>query len=297
MTLVKLHLVPMLQVIDMSEATDSFDLAVNDGLMWINDNATSFFDFTRTTLDGAFKLIDSFFALPPYWLILLVVLVAGWLLVGRIFAIGAVAGLWLCHAMGLWSETMSTLTLVLSSTFLALVIAIPAGILVGLTSGLMKVSDVILDFIQTMPAYIYLLPGIALLGYGPTTAMWATSFVAMPPAMRLAAHGIKMTPLQYRELGIAVGMKPARALFTIYIPFAVPSIMAGINQSLMIAFGMVVIAGIVGSGGLGQTVYDAVRMLQIDKAINAGIAIVVLSIVLDRFSQRLGALKTGGSHG
>jgi glycine betaine/proline transport system permease protein len=191
---------------------------------------------------------------------------------------------------------MSTLTLVLTSTFIALVVAIPAGIVVGLTTGLSRASDVVLDFIQTMPAYIYLLPGIALLGYGPTTAMWATSLVAIPPAMRLTAHGIRMTPLQFRELGQAVGMKPSEALFKIRIPFAFPSIMAGINQSLMLAFGMVVIAGIVGSGGLGETVYDAVRTLQIDKSVNAGLAIVILSIVLDRFSQRLSAFRTGGTH-
>lgn len=281
----------------MPDITDTFDVLVNDGLTWINDNATTFFDAVRQVLDGLFNLMDWLVALPPYWAVILLVLIGGWRFVGRIFAIGAAAGLWLCQAMGLWAETMSTLALVLSSTFIALIVAIPAGIIVGLTSGLAKISDVVLDFIQTMPAYIYLLPGIALLGYGPTTAMWATSLVAIPPAMRLTAHGIRMTPLQFRELAMAVGLKRRHALFKIRIPFAFPSIMAGINQSLMIAFGMVVIAGIVGSGGLGQTVYDAVRTLQIDKAINAGIAIVVLSIVLDRFSQRLGTTGTGGAHG
>jgi glycine betaine/proline transport system permease protein len=281
----------------MSDIIDTFDLTVNDGLMWINDNATTLFDVVRTLLDGFFNSLDGLFAIIPYWAFILVVLVAGWLLVGRVFAVSAAAGLWLCQAMGLWSETMSTLTLVLSSTLFALLFAIPAGIVVGLTSGVAKAADVVLDFIQTMPAYIYLLPGIALLGYGPTTAMWATSLVAIPPAMRLTAHGIKMTPNHLRELGMAVGLTPWQALLKIRIPSALPSIMAGINQSLMIAFGMVVIAGIVGSGGLGQTVYDAVRTLQIDKSINAGIAIVVLSIVLDRFSQRLGAVRVGGARG
>lgn len=281
----------------MQEIIDSFDLTVNDGLMWINDHATTAFDVVRTMLDGLFKTLDGLLALTPYWVFILLVLVAGWFLVGRIFAVAAAAGLWLCQAMGLWAETMSTLTLVLSSTFFALLIAIPAGILVGLTAGLAKTADVVLDLIQTMPAYIYLLPGIALLGYGPTTAMWATSLVAIPPAMRLTAHGIKLTPNHLRELGMAVGLTPWQALFKIRIPTALPSIMAGVNQSLMIAFGMVVIAGIVGSGGLGQTVYDAVRTLQIDKSVNAGIAIVVLSIVLDRFSQRLGSYRMGGARG
>ncbi|MNE22202.1 Glycine betaine transport system permease protein OpuAB [compost metagenome] len=241
--------------------------------------------------------MDWLFAWPPYWAVITIAFALGWLSVGRVFAIGAAFGLWLCHAMGLWAETMSTLTLVLSSTVIALVVAIPAGVFIGLTAGMTKVSDVILDFIQTMPAYIYLLPGIALLGYGPTTAMWATSLVAIPPAMRLTAHGIRMTPVHLRELGAAVGMTRAQTIFKILLPCAFPSMMAGVNQSLMMAFGMVVIAGIVGSGGLGQSVYDAVRMLQIDQSVNAGIAIVVLSIVLDRFSQRLGKLKSESSHG
>lgn len=281
----------------MLEITDSFDTVVDNALMWVNDNATAFFDFFRLALDGIFKGIDTLLAVIPYWAFILIVLVAGWFFVGRVFAVAAAAGLWLCQAMGLWAETMTTLTLVLSSTLMALLIAIPAGILVGLSAGLNRVSDVILDFIQTMPAYIYLLPGIALLGYGPATAMCATSLVAIPPAMRLTAHGIRMTPTQFRELGQAVGMKPLHALFKIRIPFAFPSILAGVNQSLMLGFGMVVIAGIVGSGGLGQTVYDAVRTLQIDQSINAGIAIVVLSIVLDRFSQRLATFRSGGAHG
>lgn len=281
----------------MFDMTNSFDAVVDNCLQWVNDNATTIFDFLGRILNGSFHLIDAVLALAPYWAFILVVLVVGFFFVGRVFAIAAAAGLWLCHTMGLWTETMTTLTLVLSSTLLALLFAIPAGIVVGFASRLSKATDVVLDFIQTMPAYIYLLPGIALLGYGPATAMCATSIVAIPPAMRLTAHGIKHTPMQFRELGAAVGMQPLHSLFKIRIPFAFPSILAGINQSLMLAFGMVVIAGIVGSGGLGQTVYDAVRTLQIDKSINAGIAIVVLSIVLDRFSQRLGKIRTGGTRG
>lgn len=281
----------------MLDISEPFDIAVDDALMWISDNATDFFDLVRAVLEGLFNGMESTLTATPYWAFIAIVLVAGWFSVGRVFAVSAAAGLWLCQSMGLWADTMATLTLVLSSTLIALVIAIPAGILVGLTAGMNKVSDVILDFIQTMPAYIYLLPGIALVGYGPATAMCATSLVAIPPAMRLTAHGIRMTPTQFRELGQAVGMKPSHALFKIRIPFALPSILAGVNQSLMLGFGMVVIAGIVGSGGLGQTVYEAVRTLQIDKSVNAGIAIVILSIVLDRFSQRLANFRSGGKHG
>jgi len=277
---------------NIGEITEWLDEQINEGYFWLTDHAADVFNSFRGILDGLFGIIDKLLALPPWWAVVLLVLVAGWFLLGRVFAIGAALGLALCQAMGLWSETMTTLTLVFSATLMALVIAIPLGVLAGLSVGLSRASDVVLDFIQTMPAYIWLLPGLALLGYGPATAMAATCLVAIPPAMRLTAHGIRMTPTAFRELAIALGMKPLQALFKIRLPFALPSILAGVNQSLMLGFGMVVIAGIVGSGGLGQTVYNAVINLQIDQSINAGIAIVVLSIVLDRFTQRL---AKGGS--
>jgi len=275
------------------ELTAAFDDVVNDALMGLDD--MTLFDLVRHGFTAVFQSGVGGLALVPWWLLAFVVLVAGWVWVGRVFAVTAALGLYLCQAMGLWSQTMETLTLVLGATLLALVIAIPAGILVGLTKGLSKVSNIVLDFIQTMPAYIYLLPGIALLGYGPATALWATSLVAIAPAMRLSAHGIHMTPQSLLELGAAMGLSPLQTLWKIRLPHAFAAIMAGINQSLMLAFGMVVIAGIVGSGGLGQAVYDAVRVLQIDKSVNAGIAIVILSIILDRFSQRL-VRRQGGGH-
>ena len=145
----------------------------------------------------------------------------------------------------------------------------------------------VLDLIQTLPPYIYLLPAIALLGFGPATALLATLIVAMPPAIRLTSLGIRRTPLQFVELGQATGMTGAQMFFKIRLPFAMPSIMAGINQSLMMAFGMVVIAGIVGSGGLGETIYGAIRTLDIAKSIDAAIAIVILTMVIDRLTQSL----------
>jgi glycine betaine/proline transport system permease protein len=274
----------------MPDISATFDDLVDRGLGWLSDNASGIFDGLAHVLDSIFSGINSALTLPPFWVIIVLAALLGWVGLGRGFALFAGAGLALCFAMNLWAETMSTLALVLSSTILALLFAIPLGIVVGLTARMSRWTDVVLDFLQTMPPYIYLVPGIALLGYGSATAMCATSIVAIPPAMRLTAHGIRMTPHQFRELGTATGMRPFEALCKIRLPFALPSILAGVNQSLMLGFGMVVIAGIAGSGGLGQSVYEAVRTLQIDKSINAGIAIVVLTIILDRLSQRLGRL-------
>jgi glycine betaine/proline transport system permease protein len=139
--------------------------------------------------------------------------------------------------------------------------------------------------IQTLPPYIYLLPAVALMGFGPQSALAATVLVAIPPALRLTAHGIRHTPLNYLELGQASGSSPAQMFFKIRLPYAMPSIMAGVNQCLMLAFGMVVIAGIVGSGGLGATIYNDIRTLDIGNSIDAAIAIVILTMIIDRLTE------------
>lgn len=279
----------------MIDITDVFDGLVDNSLGWLTDHAVGAFKSLSFALNGTFAGLNGVLMFVPWWVLVFVVAAAGLVLIGRVFAVSALFGLWLCQAMGLWPETISTLTLVLSSTLLALAVAVPVGIGLGLTTRFIRSSDVVLDFIQTMPPYIYLLPGIALLGYGPPTAMWATWIVAIPPALRLTAHGVRMTPPQFNELGMAAGMTSRQLLFKIRIPFALTSILTGINQSLMLSFGMVVVAGIAGSGGLGQAIYDAVRTLQMDRAVNAGIAIVVVTIVLDRLTQRMGQRRKGGA--
>src|SRR5262249_27955046 len=183
--------------------------------------------------------------------------------------------------------------LVVTATVLALVIGIPAGVVAGFVPAIDRVVEPILDLIQTLPPYIYLLPAIGLLGYGPATALIATVIVALPPAVRLTSLGIRMTPHQFVELGQATGMTSWQMFFKIRLPFAIPSIMAGINQTLMMAFGMVVIAGIVGSGGLGETIYKAIRTLDIAKSIDAAVAIVILTIVIDRLTQTIAGTRKG----
>jgi len=183
---------------------------------------------------------------------------------------------------------MGTLALVVTATVLALAAGIPLGIAAGFLTTLDRILQPVLDLIQTLPPYIYLLPAIALMGFGPATALIATVIVAMPPAIRLTALGMRMTPREFIELGQASGLTGWQMFSKIRLPFALPSIMAGINQSLMMAFGMVVIAGIVGSGGLGETIYGSVRTLDIATSINAAIAIVILTMVLDRLTQSAG---------
>ncbi|MBW8790709.1 MAG: ABC transporter permease subunit, partial [Rhizobium leguminosarum] len=270
---------------DSSGFTDLFDEWTDSALEWVSDNGEFLFDSIRQVLEGLYDGILWLLELPPFYLVALIVALIGWRLVNIWFGVLAGIALALCFSMGLWPETMSTLALVLTATVLALVIGIPIGIAAGFFTSLDRFMEPGLDLIQTLPPYIYLLPAIALLGYGPATALTATVIVAVPPAIRLTSLGTRMTPKEFIELGEALGMTPAKMFFKIRLPFALPSIMAGINQSLMMAFGMVVIAGIVGSGGLGETIYGAIRTLDIATSINGAIAIVVLTMVLDRITQ------------
>lgn len=272
---------------DTSDIADVFDTAVDDALIWVSDNLAFLFDGVRALFEGFYDAVLWLIQLAPWFVVALVLGLVAWRLVGRGFGVFAALGLAACWLMGLWPETTSTFALVLSATFLALVLAIPIGVLAGFLPKLDRVVEPVLDLIQTMPPYIYLLPAIALLGFGPATALAATLIVAMPPAIRLTSLGLRQTPVHFVELGQATGMTPAQMFFKIRLPFALPSIMAGINQSLMMAFGMVVIAGIVGSGGLGQSIYESIRTLDIGKSIDAAIAIVILTIVIDRITQNL----------
>ncbi|MBB2792508.1 UNVERIFIED_ORG: glycine betaine/proline transport system permease protein [Rhizobium pisi] len=278
---------------DTSVFTDLFDEWTDSALEWVSDNGEFLFDYIRQVLEGLYDGILWLLELPPFYVIAIIVALIGWRLVNVWFAALSGVALALCFSMGLWPETMSTLALVLTATVIALAIGIPIGIAAGFFTALDRFMEPGLDLIQTLPPYIYLLPAIALLGYGPATALIATVIVAVPPAVRLTSLGIRMTPKEFIELGEALGMTPAKMFFKIRLPFALPSIMAGINQSLMMAFGMVVIAGIVGSGGLGETIYGAIRTLDIATSINAAIAIVVLTMVIDRITQSAARLGTG----
>lgn len=272
-----------------------FDGAIDNALGWLADHGEPFFDAINAGLAGVYKGVLWCIAAPPFYVIALVIALIGWRAIGPRFAILSGLALLFCAFIGLWTETASTLALVLTATFLGLLVAIPLGVLAGLAPSIDRVVDPALDLVQTMPPYIYLLPAIALLGYGPATALLATFIVAVPPALRLTSLGIRMTPKEFIELGEASGVTGWQMFYKIRLPFALPSIMAGVNQSLMMAFGMVVIAGIVGSGGLGEAIYGAVRTLDIAKSIDAAIAIVILTMILDRLAQSAAQSSKGES--
>lgn len=263
----------------------AFDAAIDVGMVWISNHGNDAFALLRGLLEGGFGAILWLLAELPFWALAAMAGALGGRLLGGRFGAFATASLALCAALGLWTETIETLALVLSATTMAVLIGGAIGVFAGLSPRLARVLDPVLDLIQTLPPYLYLLPAIAFLGYGPATAILATFIVAVPPTVKLTALGISRTPTEFLELGAASGASGWQVFSKIRLPFALASIMAGVNQSLMMAFGMVVIAGIVGSGGLGQTIYASVRTLDIARSVDAAIAIVVLTIVLDRLSQ------------
>ncbi|MCE5974807.1 ABC transporter permease subunit [Sinirhodobacter sp. WL0062] len=263
----------------------AFDAWIDAGMTWIGTHGSAAFSALRGLLEGGYDGLLWLLQLPPWWVLGLAVGGLAWRLVGRGFGVIAAAGLILCWGMGLWPETLETLALVLSATTIAVLVGGIIGVVAGYSPRVAGFVDPVLDLIQTLPPYLYLLPAIAFLGYGPATAILATFIVAVPPTVKLTALGISRTPNEFLELGTATGASGWQTFVKIRLPFAARSIMAGVNQSLMMAFGMVVIAGIVGSGGLGETIYASVRTLDIAKSVDAAIAIVVLTIVLDRISQ------------
>jgi glycine betaine/proline transport system permease protein len=200
-------------------------------------------------------------------------------------------GLLLIWNMGLWSATVSTLALVLVSTLFAIAIGIPLGIVAALNQVAYRIIMPILDFMQTMPAFVYLIPAIPFFGLGPVAAIFSTVIFSMPPAIRLTCLGIKQVPKELVEAADAFGSTKGQKLVKLQLPIATPTIMAGVNQTTMLALSMVVIAAMIGAKGLGGEVWKAIQRLQPDRGFEAGIGIVIVAIILDRILQQFGVRK------
>jgi glycine betaine/proline transport system permease protein len=196
-----------------------------------------------------------------------------------------VAGFTFLGLVGLWERSLQTLALMLIAVAVCVVIGIPLGIWSGRNPKVEKVLRPLLDTAQTLPAYVYLLPLVIFFSIGVATALIATVIFAMPALIRLTSHGVRSVPSSSLEVGTAFGATTKQVLRKIQVPLAKPSVMLGVNQALLLAFGMVVIAAIVGVENLGREVLDGLQHLNVGVALNAGIAIVVLAIVLDRVSD------------
>nr|WP_304364194.1 proline/glycine betaine ABC transporter permease [Methanocalculus taiwanensis] len=206
-------------------------------------------------------------------------------------ALLSIAGLLLIWNLQLWSHAMMTLALVISSTIIALLIGIPLGILAANNDTINAGIRVLLDFMQTMPSFVYLIPAVIFFSLGNVPGMIATVVFAMPPAIRLTNLGIRQIPVELIEVSDAFGATPQQKLIKVQLPVAMPTIMAGVNQCIMLALSMVVIASMIGAGGLGYQVLVGIQRVNIAMGFEAGLAIVIIAIILDRITQ--GLIKTG----
>ena len=270
---------------------------VANGVDWIQVNLTGVLDGIS---EGLELVIDSFEGalqgLPPLVLAALIVLLATWR-VGWRFGLFALAAMALLFGMDIWPETISTLALVIASSLVALIIGMPIGIAMARNDTIEAIVRPILDFMQTMPPFVYLIPAAVFFGLGKVPGSIATLIFAMPPAVRLTNLGIRQVSEEHVEAGKAFGCTNHQLLFKVQLPLAMPSIMAGINQTIMLALSMVVIASMIGAGGLGNTVLTGIQRLDVGLGFEGGLGVVLLAILLDRITQSFGKARRGAGPG
>ena len=225
-------------------------------------------------------------AVPPWAFIIAFCLVA-WRLAGVRLALLALVGLAFLWDLRLWDPMIATLVLVVIATLAAVLIGLPLGIAAALNQRLWRATAPCMDMMQTMPSFVYLIPAIPFFGLGAVSACFATIVFAMPPTIRLTALGIMQVPGELTEAADAFGTTTWQKLVKVQLPVALPTIMAGINQTIMLSLSMVVIAAMIGAGGLGREVWSAIQRLEAGRGFQAGIAIAVLAIILDRITQRV----------
>jgi len=253
-----------------SPATKAMSAVVNTGLKFIE---------------------TSLMAMPEWLFITLAAGLAWWLTKRKGIALFTLVGLTFIWSMDLWQATVSTIALVVVSTMFAIMLGIPLGIAAALSRTMYRLITPILDVMQTMPAFVYLIPAIPFFGLGKVAAIFSTVVFAVPPAIRLTCLGIQQVPAELSECADAFGSTRWQKLIKLELPLATPTIMAGINQTVMLALSMVVIASMIGAKGLGGEVWKAIQRLQMGNGFEAGIGIVIVAIILDRILQRFGVRK------
>ncbi len=224
----------------------------------------------------------------PWWVIVLIVAVAAYKTNGWRFLVGSTLGLVLIWNLELWPAFIATLVLVLFSSAISMIIGFPLGILSGKSDKFHTVIMPVLDFMQTMPSFVYLIPALLMFGIGQVPAIFATVIFSMPPIIKLTDLGIRQVPTDLIEVGESFGCTPIQLLLKIQLPVAIPTIMTGVNQTMMLALSMVVVSAMIGAGGLGAGVLQAISQLRNGMGFEYGIAVVIMAIILDRILQGVG---------
>lgn len=235
------------------------------------------------TLDG----FEGFLQAVPVWIFLLTTYLVAWRVASRRIAVFAALSFLFIGFLGLWDVAMTSVAMVLTSVVFCVLVGVPIGVVMSRNDTVAGIIRPVLDAMQTTPTFVYLVPIVMLFGIGNVPAVIATIVVALPPMIRLTNLGIRQVSADLVEAGHAFGCTRWQLLREVQVPLAMPTIMAGLNQCLMLSLSMVVIAALIGAGGLGLTVYQGINRLDVGLAGIAGIAIVLVAISLDRITQAI----------
>ena len=238
-------------------------------------------------IDTVLNGLDSFLNFIPFPIVILIFIFFAFRTNGLKFAVFTLISLIFIDLVDLWSESMTTLAMIFTAVFFCMIIGIPLGILASRSKTFEIILRPMLDIMQTIPSFVYLIPVVMLFGVGLTPGVVATIIFALPPIIRLTNLGIRQVGKGFKEAGFSLGLSKFLVLIKIEIPLSLKTIMAGVNQTLMLALSMVVIAALIGAGGLGLTVYLALGRLDVGSAVIGGTGIVILAIILDRITQKI----------
>lgn len=262
---------------------------VATGVDWIKTNLDGLLDVISFVVTFLVDSLTSALLSPHFAVIIVIAALIAWVVRSWQLAIGTIVSFGLIVAMNLWVPAMQTLALVLVAAVVAVLIAVPLGIWSARNASVRAVLKPVLDFMQTMPAFVYLIPAIVFFGIGVVPGLVATVIFALPPGVRLTELGIRGVDSETVEAGQAFGAKPGQILRGIQLPLAMPTIMAGVNQVIMLALSMAVIAGMAGADGLGKMVVEAISTINIPKGVEAGLGVVLIAVFLDRVTAALGS--------
>lgn len=261
---------------------------INTGLSWAVDHGRPYFQALRLPIDGTLNTVQGLLTQLPALVMVALIGLLAWQFAGRRLAVGTTLALAVVAALGIWPEAMVTLSLVLTSLLFCLLVGLPLGVLLASSERAEGIMRPVLDAMQTTPAFVYLVPVVMLFGIGNVPGVIVTIVFALAPLARLTNLGLRQVRPDLIEAARAYGASPWQMLWKVKLPLALPSIMAGINQALMLSLSMVVIASMIAVGGLGQMVLRGIGRLDMGLATVGGVGIVILAITLDRLTQALG---------
>jgi glycine betaine/proline transport system permease protein len=267
--------------------TIPLDKWIDTAVDWLTINWDPFFTLVRDILLKPMLWMEDLLLWLPWFVVILLFVLAAWHMKGWRLALGVILGLLFIGGLGLWDLAMQTLAIVIIATLISILVGIPIGILMSQFKTIRDVITPFLDLMQTLPSFVYLIPALMFFGLGKVPALIAVFIYSVPPVIRFTNLGIRQVDASVVEAARAFGSARLQMLLKVQIPLAQPTIMAGVNQTIMMALAMVVIASMIGAKGLGAEVLNGIARLEVGRGFIGGISIVILAIIIDRITQGL----------